>query len=536
MLGYKSKHFQSHPTLSLETLVPSEHFYRYVEAKLNLSFVRELVKDHYAPVGRPSIDPVVFFKLQLIMFFEGIRSERQLMEHVRVNLAYRWYIGYDLDEAVPDHSSLSKIRDRYGLEVFQRFFEQIVEWCQQAGLVWGKELYFDGTKIRANAATDSLQPRLELVKQHLDALFPSSLTQRPPSSPRPFVEKYDGTRHLSSPSKSWYHRTTDDWVSQTDRDATPMRSTNGANASLGYHTHYVVDGGKARIILAALVTPASIMDNTPMLDLERWVRFRWHVRPVLAVGDTKYGTVANITGLEQDGIRAYIPTSDLSQRSGFYPQEKFRYDAERDVFICPQGQEIPLHKRSYTEDKFVYRANAQICNACSVKAACTDSKSGRHLRRSFFQEYLDRANSYRETEAYKKALRKRQVWVEPLFGEMKQWHEGRRFRLRGLEKVNVEGLLKATGQNLKRLLKARSWHKPLKPAGSAALRPTELRVFYAFKLTPVFLPPTFSTRCKFVRPLIPNRKITYDNCGTDIIPELLSHSRQAFITQSSSDR
>lgn len=270
MLGYKTKCFQQHSTLSLEALVPLDHFYRHVEAKLDLSFVRELVKDLYAlKTGRPSIDPVVFFKLQLIMFFEGIRSERQLMEHVRVNLAYRWYIGYDLDEPIPDHSSLSKIRDRYGLDVFQRFFEQIVDLCRQAGLVWGKELYFDGTKVRANADTDSLEPRLTLVSQHLDALFPSSASESPPASPRHLVEKYDGTRHLSRTSKYWYHRTTDQWVSHTDPDATPMKSGNSTIASLGYHTHYVVDGGKARIILAALVTPASIMDNTPMLDLER---------------------------------------------------------------------------------------------------------------------------------------------------------------------------------------------------------------------------------------------------------------------------
>src|ERR687891_2539523 len=101
----------------------------------NTSFVYDLVKGCYASsIGRPSIDPVVFFKLQLIMFFEGIRSERQLMELVNLNLAYRWYIGYDLDEPVPDHSSLSKIRDRYGLVVFQRFFEGIIELCQAAGL------------------------------------------------------------------------------------------------------------------------------------------------------------------------------------------------------------------------------------------------------------------------------------------------------------------------------------------------------------------------------------------------------------------
>jgi transposase len=106
MLGQKAKIFRLHPHLTLDDLVPKDNFYRQVEAKLDLSFVRELVQDHYSQrMGRPSIDPVTFFKLHLIMFFEGIRSERQLMETVHLNLAHRWYIGYDLDEPVPDHSS-----------------------------------------------------------------------------------------------------------------------------------------------------------------------------------------------------------------------------------------------------------------------------------------------------------------------------------------------------------------------------------------------------------------------------------------------
>jgi transposase len=145
---------------------PAIIFYRQVEAKLDLSFVRELVRSAYAPrLGRPSIDSVVYFKLQLIMFFEGFRSERQLMEQVTVNLAHRWYLGYDLDEAVPDHSSLSRIRDRLGLEVFQRFFEAIVERCCAAGLAWGKELYFDGTRVRANADVDKQVPRFFAATQ-----------------------------------------------------------------------------------------------------------------------------------------------------------------------------------------------------------------------------------------------------------------------------------------------------------------------------------------------------------------------------------
>jgi transposase len=172
MLSEKQRHFKTMQAISLEALVPPDNFYRQVETRLDLRFVRELVAECYTRVGRPSINPVVFFKLHLIMFLEGIRSERQLMETVNLNLAHRWYIGYDLDEAVPDHSSLSKIRDRYGLEVFQHFFERIIELCQQAGLVWGKELYFDGMKVQANAAADRLEPRLKVVQHHLEEWFP----------------------------------------------------------------------------------------------------------------------------------------------------------------------------------------------------------------------------------------------------------------------------------------------------------------------------------------------------------------------------
>jgi transposase len=472
MLGQKEKAFKVHPGLTLNDLVPQNNFYRQVEAKLDLSFVRDLVRDHYSfRIGRPSVDPVVFFKLQLIMFFEGIRSERQLMGMVNMRLDCRWFIGYDLDESVPDHSSLSKIRDRYGLDIFQQFFEHIVQLCIDAGLVWGKELYFDATKVRANASVDSMIDRWYWeARKHLHTLFEPErpITEQPKANPRRLVDKYDGTRHTGRRTKT-YQRTTDSKVSQTDPDASPMKHNNWSRARLGYHTHYVVDGGKARIILGVLVTPASIMENTPMLDMARWARFRWQLTPAIAVGDTTYGTIANIVGLEQDGIAAYLPTPNFSQRNEFYPAELFRYDPERDLFICPEGQALPLYKHSYSEQELVYRADARLCNACPVKSKCTDSRSGRYLRRSFFQEYLDRVKHYHETEAYKKAMRKRQVWVEPLFGEAKQWHRLRQFLLRGLEKVNIEGLMTAAGQNIKRLLSRKTWKPMPDPAGVTAL-------------------------------------------------------------------
>jgi transposase len=184
MMGTKTRIFAPIAVVSLEDLVPSNHFYRHLDRVLDLSFVRDLVKKTYAHGGRPSIDPVVFFKLQLVMFFEDIRSERLLMQLVADKLSVRWYVGYNLDEPLPDHSSLTRIRERYGVEVFRRFFEAIVEQCQEAGLVWGQELYFDGTKVQANASVDSLKPRF-FVEAHLADLFRAQAEALPEESAQP---------------------------------------------------------------------------------------------------------------------------------------------------------------------------------------------------------------------------------------------------------------------------------------------------------------------------------------------------------------
>ena len=149
MMGAKIRNFAPLPELSLEELVPKDNFYRRLEATLDLSFVRELVKDCYASSGRPSVDPVGYFRLQLVMFFEDIRSERRLIEIAADRLSIRWYLGYDLHEPLPDYSSLTRIRERYDLEIFRRFFERVVEECFEAGLVWGKEQVRDDPDVGA---------------------------------------------------------------------------------------------------------------------------------------------------------------------------------------------------------------------------------------------------------------------------------------------------------------------------------------------------------------------------------------------------
>jgi len=487
MMGTKIRSFSPLPRdVSLEELVPADHFYRRLDAALDLGFVRELVAPLYAGGGRPSVDPVVFFKLQLVMFFEDLRSERQLMRAAADRLSVRWYLGYDLFEQLPDHSSLTRIRDRYGLGVFRRFFERIVELCAESGLVWGKELYFDATKVEANASLDSVAPRF-FVEAHLSELFEAHPEAAEPGagSARPLaVSAPDELAAANAERHNWideegrqnrevkdrdYRRVSDLKASRTDPDASLMNRGKGGS-HLGYHAHYVVDGGRAHIILQALVTPSEVMENQPMLDLLWRSTFRWKIRPRQVTGDTTYGTLRNITAVEQAGIRAYVPLSDYDGRRPFFGKNDFLYDPERDAYVCPQGQLLRFANHLHTYRAARYQADAATCNACPVKSRCTTSPNGRTLRRSLDEAYFDRARAYHETEPYKKALRKRKVWVEPLFAEGKQWHGMSRFRLRRLRKVNVEALLLAAGQNVKRLLEF-GCRGPRKLAPAAALRP-----------------------------------------------------------------
>ncbi len=312
-------------TVSREALVPADNFARFREAKLHLSVVRAWVRERYAARGRPRIDPVVCFKLQLVRFFEGLRSERKLIETASWHLAHRWYLGYALDEPLPDPSRLTRMRQRLGVAVFPRFVAHVGERCQDAGWVWGKEWCCDATKVRAHAAIDSLVPRFsQCAKDHVadrfagdeppaadDAGDPYASTARRTTIqmaaaaplPLPFTGPAaeqeqraadtaaawkpldEHRRDPTRPASGAYRRITDLRVSTTDPDATPM--SKGGATKLGYHAHDGVDGGKARIILAACVTPADVPDNQALLDLLDRVRFRYHLPPRRVVADAK---------------------------------------------------------------------------------------------------------------------------------------------------------------------------------------------------------------------------------------------------------
>ena len=233
--------------------------------------------------------------------------------------------------------------------------------CFEAGLVWSEELYFDATKVQANASLGSTRSRSLLeelesrLKEHLEEIFFSS-EQRPfiqDAHPTritavvgPTAEKRRALAHKNTRQHRWiaqagrqhreivrwgYRRMADLRVSTTDPDASPMHHKNKGTSRLGYQTHYVVDGGKARVILDVLVTPAEVTENLPMLDLLFRSCFRWHLQPRSVTADAAYGTTENIVAIEKAGIRAYTALVDHQERTSLFGRDAFTYDAQKDL-------------------------------------------------------------------------------------------------------------------------------------------------------------------------------------------------------------
>ena len=272
----------------------------------------------------------------------------------------------------------------------------------------GQGIAFDGTLVEANADYGKLVPRFYWEAQnHLQELFKEEVEAVAPIpsgiNDRHFVHKYATQKRLVKANS--YKRQRDYWLNPTDPDASPM-----GKFKMGYRTQYLVDGSKARIIVACSVTPTTIQDNTPMLDLAWWTRFRWKLPLRVAVGDRKYGTLANIVGLENEGIKAYMPVhaeTSGRKKKGF-PRSAFTYDAERDCYICPKGEILPYRRSDDHTQTHAYYASRKVCRACPLKPQCITNR-WRQIAHPYFKRYLDRVAAYQQTEAFQKAMRKRQV-------------------------------------------------------------------------------------------------------------------------------
>src|SRR5580692_6852329 len=304
--------------VDLESLVHQDHFLRKVDRILETSFIRKVTAACYASgVGRPSIDPEVFFRMLLVAYLYDIKSDRQLCEDLHHNFAYRWFCRLALPDKVPDHSSLSRIRDRYGEDIFAALFRRIVEICQKRGLVAPQcRVMTDATLIAADAALDSLvhndpeQARLEA-----DALQGRTQAVDPPAR-----------RRISNQT----HR------SRTDPDAT-LAEKKGSPRQLKYKVHQTADAD-SRVILDTHVTTGARHDNQPYLAQLRRVEERCQITILEAIADRGYGSAQIIRTLQEQGKQTFIPLWSGRVGNSKYLKGSLVYQKDHDRFRCPAGK------------------------------------------------------------------------------------------------------------------------------------------------------------------------------------------------------
>jgi transposase len=452
MLGRKTFEPKLFYQFSLEERVPAGHLLRRVAAAVDFAFVRRLTARFYSHTGQPGVDPVVVFKLALLGWLYGVTSERRLAEECRLNLAFMWFLGYDLDEPTPDHSVLSKARARFGVTTYQAFFAEVVRQCERAGLLRGDQLYVDSTLVEADAGPGSVGARA-LVGQliglddHLAALWAENPAppEGGPGGPRPTGP--------GDPPSGGRGALNEMQASRTDPDAGLVRRP-GVPIGLYHKLHVGVDGGAARIITAVEVTPGEVADEA-VLDRVLKEHAGATGRAVAeVVADAKYGIPAVYRALAADGIRACIPPRPPRGSRRGVPPDRFRYDPAADRFTCPEGQALRRYGHSSTVAAgggVIYRAPPAACGACPRKAACCGAAAARTLVRSADSDLLDRVRAGLRAPAARRSLRRRKCWAELVIAEAKERHGFRRARLRGRANVRIQAYGVAIAYNVKKL-------------------------------------------------------------------------------------
>lgn len=414
---------------SLGDLVPGEHILARVNRILDLSWLPDQVADCYAKgQGRPGIDPEVALRLMLAGFLLGIVHDRRLMREAQVNLAIRWFAGFSLTERLPDHSSLTRIRQRWGAERFKQVFRETVQTCARDGVATGEVLHVDASLIRADVSWDSL------AEQHADDVLAQggaegASAEHPPRS------------QSGRPKKR----------SRTDPDATVTRTTQRGHSEPGYKQHAAVDAHAGVVVELDVSTGEANESNFLIKRLEAVPeQLRDHVEAITADAGYAYGKVFG--ELERRCIEPVIPPKAEPVRSPV-PLRRFRYDAQNDVVKCPQGQ-IMRPTRRTKHGRFFY-SRAKDCQGCPIRQACL-SKGRANKAVVIGDDYpaLLRARRRRARWGRRehRLYNRHRARIEGFHGEAKSWHGLSRAVRRGLENVRIQAFLTAAAINLKRLV------------------------------------------------------------------------------------
>ena len=451
----------------LDNLVPENHLLRKIDKVIDFSFINKICEPYYClDNGRPAIEPECLFRMLFIGYLYGIRSERRLVEEVKVNVAYRWFIGYDLGDKIPDASVIwqNRIRRFNGTDIPQQIFDNIVRQAMSYGLVGGKVLYSDSTHLKANANKNKYT-EAEVIKErqdYIDALNEAINEDRLQHGKKPLKFDGDEIKETSEEEKEDYFDdksgkggtggvgdTKNVKMSTTDPDSGFMHR-DGKPQGFFYLDHRTVDA-KANIITDVFVTPGNINDVKPYIGrLKKQIeKFCFEVQYVGL--DAGYNVSNICKQLHDMGIQAAMGKRRGCQQKGKYGKYKFAYIKEWDVYICPERnylEYVTTDRNGYRQ----YKCKNDRCVNCPRREECLSAKQiTKSLTRHIWEDFKDEAYEFTHTEKGKHIYQRRKETIERSFADSKELHGLRYCRMRGLEKVMEQCLLTAAAQNMKKI-------------------------------------------------------------------------------------
>jgi transposase len=472
------KHFEDQKALhfSLSAHVPAHNFYRRLKQRLDLDFLYELTAPYYGRCGQQSIDPVVFFKLCLVGYLENIISDRRLIEHCSLRLDLLYFLGYQLDEPLPWHSTISRTRQLLPESLFEEVFTSVLSLCVEAGLVAGHSQAVDSALIKANASMDSLELKVpqQDLDTHLKQVRAISHADRKAKINKASLEQQtitaspDELQEIRARNRTWslqqdqrpgsHHKNSKYTSNKThyspvDPDAR-IAVKPGKARKLCYLSQLAVDTAHHTIthVQADLADKKDNQCLPTLLDAltGRLQSLRLNCNTVLA--DAGYSSGENYALLEEQGITAFIPPHG-TYKGG---PEGFTYNKQEDYWLCPQGKKATLRKIK-TEPKNnikkkLYFTTRKDCKACPMRETCIGKSHEKKVEITYYREEYERVIARLKSRYGRQMKGLRQATVEPVLGTLINFLGLRKINTRGIKLALKVMLLAATAYNLKKLL------------------------------------------------------------------------------------
>jgi transposase len=488
-------------TITLEQLVPQDNFYRRLKKVIAMDWLYKATTKYYGSEGQEGIDPVVFFKICLIGYINNISSDRKLAEYCSDSLGIRLFLGYDIDESLPWHSTISRTRQLYGEEVFKQLFEQVFEKCMESGMIAGHTQAVDGAFLKANASKDSLE--IKQVNKSVDEyLLENIKANTSPRRPAKQNRAEDEQRHMDGDDEEQTRqlKELDTRYQRQEKNYEEMPGSESRGKFLSNKTHYsptdpdariAVKPGKPRelyysgqiavdtahhVITHAESFRADGKDCRDLITITEQLQSRlqhhgMQIEKLLA--DAAYSSGQNYEYLERNNITAYIPLLG-GALSG---SEGFMYDEENDWYICANNKILKGSGRVVDDGRGhpvkKYFSLQSDCKNCPLRKTCiSDKAKTKKVQHSIYKAELERAKARQQTVKARVMKRKRSSTVEPVWGTLINFTGMKRLNARGIKAANKMLLLAATVYNLKKWLK---YTAPKTSIKAMALLPTKAR-------------------------------------------------------------